>query len=409
MRQTGKTLAACALAAVLVLSLAGFPAGAAPDANSYTAVLHYNDSIQITYSHRTGPGPDDWWIGRGDIPLGGAEMDGQPDIRQIYCVDATVPFHSYATSAANTDAGGSSMFEDGRLTDRVPGYVSASPEQVPNILKAHWNELLWLMVNGYTGTPESVEALNNRFSDLADASGPLPGITMETAVMATKAAVWHYTNPDVAYFSTSFLDASGGNPLSANGIRHRQFAALMAGLIAAADAYAADPTPLNDTRLEIAIEGDAAVAREDRSSAYYGPFSVLGDSLRDEDEIFVDLSGGRDAASIGIVDADGAPVRNGAVYGSSDMGPYVVRGEPFYLRVPAGYSLDGLTLRAFARTETTVANMPMVLVHQGPDGQQNWQTVQAFIGLAHNVEASVYDEALRPLRDIEHGIDTSIS
>ncbi|MDR1156751.1 MAG: Cys-Gln thioester bond-forming surface protein [Oscillospiraceae bacterium] len=404
MKQTGKTPAACALAVFLLLSQMILPAEAAPDANDYTAVLRYDDKIQILYSHRAGAGLDDWWTGRGDIPLGGVELNGQTVIGQIYCVDAAVPFHSYATGTVNTDAGGSSRYESGYTTDRVPGYVSASPEQIPNALKVHWNELLWLVVNGYAGTSESVAALNSRFDDLADSLGPLTGIKMETAVMATKAAIWHYTNPDVVYFSTSFLDASGGNPLSAKGIQHRQFAALMARLIAAADAYAANPTPLNDTRLEIAIEGALDEGTAVNGTTYYGPFTVSGAALQDDDKIFLDLSGGIDAAGIGITSGlDNTWVRNDTLYGSSDEGPYVVRGEPFYLRVPAGYSLAGLVLHAFARTEATVTNMPMVLVHQGSDGVQDWQTVQAFIGLAHGVTASVYGEALRPLQDVDHG------
>ncbi|MDR0380626.1 MAG: Cys-Gln thioester bond-forming surface protein [Oscillospiraceae bacterium] len=414
MKQKRQRLAACLVAAVLISLLAVPPAGAAPDANSYTAVLHYDDGIQITYSHRTGSGPDDWWVSKGDIPLGGAELNGKPVLRQIYCADAVVPFHSYAVGEANAQAGGSSEMENEYATDRVPGYVSTSPEEMPAIIKAHWNELLWLMVNGYRGTDESVDALNDRFSDLSDNTGPLPKITMETAVMATKACVWHYTNPDVAYFGTSFLQASNGDPLSSNGIRHRQFVALMGRLIAEADAYAANPTPLNDTRLEVVIEGDETEMAAEGGSEYYGPFTVSavttsGEYLQDDDKIFLDLSGGPDASAIGIVNGvGGEPVQSDTIYGSRDTGPYVIRGEEFYLRVPAGYSLEGLKLRAFTRTETTVTNMPMVLVHQDPDGMQNWQTVQAFIGLADNVAATVYGEALRPLQDESHGTLTVV-
>jgi hypothetical protein len=432
MRRLKRTLS-CLSAFVLLTALLPLPAApvfaaGGVDDNKYTVRLSYNDDIQINYQH---PDADGWWRGNGDIPIGGATLDGQNlAISQLYCVDATVPFHSYAKSNANFDAGGKSSERGGM--DVVPNYVAASPDTLPPALKAHWNELVWLTLNGYSGNPgesnASVSRLNEKYHDLADTGGlgrdSNRNIPWDVALMATKVAVWHFTNPDVAYFGTSFLSASileanktdtpPQNTLS--GIKHRQFVALAKRLVEDATAYAANPNaePLALQSMDLAIDGSNAqrTATPDNSGAfYYGPYKITDAGiLNDDDLVFLEMTGPQpDAGNIGfrVKDGDGEFVNFDDEnfiqrYGESAsvIGPAIEKKSEFYIRVSPGYSLNGVSMTALARTTTQAAvDMPVVLVHQDPTtGAQDWNAVQAFIGLASaRINATVYGQAVLPL------------
>ncbi|MDR0424901.1 MAG: thioester domain-containing protein, partial [Clostridiales Family XIII bacterium] len=189
---------------------------AVPDSTMYTLVLQYNDAIQLTYAHGQG---GEHWETTGDVPLGGAHINGKDGplvLPQIYCADAEVPFHPYANGGRG---GSSSEWIKGVLTDIVPNYVSVAPDQAPATLKAHWRQLEWVIVNGYQGTKESTDRMNGKFK-LSDAGGALGPFGYDVAVTATKAVVWHFTNPDVKFLSTGFLARSGNEPDSPNGIKH---------------------------------------------------------------------------------------------------------------------------------------------------------------------------------------------
>ncbi|MDR2295473.1 MAG: thioester domain-containing protein [Clostridiales Family XIII bacterium] len=405
-----------AMAFALLGALVLFPASASADAdaNSYTVELRYDDAIQISYQH---PDADGWWRGAGDIPLGGATLNGVSAIPQLYCVDALIPFHSRVAAM-----GGSTTWLEGRTTDKVPNYVVVSPDKLPEALKSNWNELLWLTLNGYSDDG-SLTALNSAYSDLADSEALVKAgqaIPYEVAVMATKVAVWHFTNPEVAYYSTSFLaksiaEASAATPPrnTASGIKHRQFVALAKRLIADAAAYAANPSaqpPLGIPQPALAIDDSNAGPL---NGGYYGPYQITDGNnvLKGDDLVFLDRDGPASSGFGGIgfytANEDGtfsAIPGNLQKYGGTDMGPGIKKDQEFYISVPPGLAHDGVSINALSRTTTAAAvRMPVVLVHQDPEsGAQDWNAVQAFIGLANaNIDVTVYGQAVLPL-----GIDT---
>jgi hypothetical protein len=419
--------AAVLLAALLPRTAAPAFAADAPvvDGNTYTVELSYDDNIQINYQHRDGVAIDDWWRGNGDIPLGGASLGRAAGaIPQIYCVDAAVPFHSRVSAM-----GGTSAWQGGKSTDTVPNYVVASPEALPDALKAHWDELAWLAVNGYSDAASLTE-MNSRYQDLRDNTGTLEDFDYDVAVMATKVAIWHFTNPDVAYFSTSFLAESvreanrtqGMQPQNTpSGVKHRQFVALAKRLVEDATAHAKDPAakPLNLPQMELAIEKaqefdpeGVAVSQDTpagpRTVTYYGPYRITDNgALKIDDPVFLEMDGTKDSdfASIGfyIKNPNGSfePIPgNLQKYGGDHTGSGIEKGKDFYIGVLAGRSLNGVSITALARATTQAAiETPVVLVHQNPEtGEQDWDAVQAFIGLANaNVDVTVYGQAILPL------------
>ncbi|MDR1245429.1 MAG: Cys-Gln thioester bond-forming surface protein [Clostridiales Family XIII bacterium] len=411
------------LTAVLISAL--LPAGTVfadpgPDANDYDVVLRYLDTIQIDYIHKNGDTlkPGDTVA---DIPIGGAWIGGERLISQIYCVDAVVPFHSRVTGVSGIV--GSTTYPLGQTTDTVEGYVAVSPDNLKGVLKAHWNELLWLVINGYSGnygagaTNESVIALNNRYPNLSDNIGPLGRIgghliPEDVAIMATKVAVWHFTNPDVAYLSTSFLKNSKGKSGSPDGIKHRQFVALLKRLTDDAAAYAANPTPaLGATQMQLAVEpgspnvGDAPVYT-DMYRSYYGPYKITDSSniLGASDLVFLEATGYDPVARYaGFYTMNGSSfpaLQSIQKYGedNSYWGSAIEKDKEFYIGVLPNGSLDGVSITALARATAKVKNMPVVLVHQdAATGEQDWEDIQAFIGLSHDVPATVYGQAALPL------------
>ncbi|MDR1602622.1 MAG: thioester domain-containing protein, partial [Tannerella sp.] len=159
---------------------------AAPDPVSYRLIVQYFDGIQIKYTVRHGL--DEWWTTTGDIPIGVAKIGvGDSATGQIYCIDATVPFHSYS-GVITTRPGGVT-------TDSVKNYVVATPFQYSDALRANLKEIQWLTVNGYTG---------HNLLAIQTAYGHLGAIDDTIALMATKIAIWHYTNErDFSVLTTS--------------------------------------------------------------------------------------------------------------------------------------------------------------------------------------------------------------
>jgi hypothetical protein len=131
---------------VLTLSCA-FSAHAAPNDGPYWTQLKYYDSIQIRYMVEHVPGTLD--AVTGDIPIGG--LSGSKDgtdcvIQQLYCVDARVPFHSYAAK------GGYTTWPKGVTTDTVPNYQPATPLVLSDAARANLNQIYWVVINGFHGT-----------------------------------------------------------------------------------------------------------------------------------------------------------------------------------------------------------------------------------------------------------------
>jgi hypothetical protein len=379
------------------------------DTNRYTVELHYDDNIQLLYQHKDGSAG--WWMGVGDVPLGGATLDGGGAIPQLYCVDADVPFHSEIAKLNGTPSSLSNGYKD-----TVGDYVAVSPDKLPDSLRKHWNELSWLMVNGYS-KPASLGTLNIEYANLTDLIGPLgstnngTSIEMDVAVMATKAAVWHYTNPDVVFLGTNFLTKSKGNPLSPSGVKHRQFVALMKALIADADKYAADPSSSAYTiPFEIAID-ESSLSSPDTSiygATYYGPYYInttQGALGLDIGRVFLEIQGtqGGEIGFYSYANGTYTSIPNDLQkYGDNYWGPGIDKDDSFYIRVPSGLSLNDKRITALTRVTGGSTDMPIVLVHQNPNGSQDWNAIQAFIGLTPG-NATSYASASLSLFNADKG------
>jgi hypothetical protein len=168
--------------------------------------------------------------------------------------------------------------------------------------------------------------------------------------MATKTAVWHFTNPDVVYIGTSFLTASKGDVNSPEGIKQRQFVALMKRLIADASAFAASGDPLSPTT-DFAISiGTGFSAPPPAETGYYfeGPYRVSSSgNVVSYDKVFIDLEDkNKSVSDITIVKADGTPFPlDFQRYGgdSSDLGVGVALDEEFFLKIPDTHTdLNGI-------------------------------------------------------------------
>jgi hypothetical protein len=442
----GKRLCVFALAICLICGLiftSPSPVIALTDDNMYTIVLSYDDNIQLTYQHLT-----DGYLETttGDVPVGGAYLDyGGPNqklaLAQVYCAAASVPFHSRVGSV-----GGGTTWSGGLTIDTAPNYAAVVPEQVPAVLGAHWRELEWVVLNGYQGTPASLTAMNNLFPNLIDNGLNLPDFDKDVAVMATKAAVWHFTNPDVVFTNTGFLSKSAGNPNSSYGIKHRQFIALLDALIKGADNYAIDPgapslynksvdvTPYDividdsDSEPLISVGTKPTNSSFDEGGHAFGPYYVRetqdsfdarpADTVRTRETALLQLF---DAGTL-ITDVEfydrnpgdtsAQRLSDDPVYGESSSLPGVGISDPtkngadvpFYVFVPQSKwndISDDLTITAVAKEDLLSVNsrtvkIPKVLAYQDPQtGVQDWNKIQAFIGVA-DAPLTQYASALIP-------------
>jgi hypothetical protein len=439
----GKRPGAFALAFCLVFGLffaLPLPVSAASDDNSYTLVLEYDDAIQLTYEHEA---HGYWETTTGDVPVGGAHLNSEAGplvFGQVYCVDADVPFHSKIAGAPIPGAYTTSL--GARTRDVVPNYAAVVPSKIPAIVGAHWRELEWVVMHGYQGDGDA-----DAGRMYSDAYIPYPSAlgayAWDVAVMATKAAVWHFTNPGVSFVSTGFLARSGANPASPNGIKHRQFMALLDALIKGAEAYAAGATPLYTALQPYAIAIDDSAASFDSAGAAiigkpanspsssangvaYGPFYVRETSdqsgaTRQRHEALLQLvsksapvSGvefyGGNPDPLANPSAQPQPLAEYQAYGGTGPGdelPGITVSPaapdssdvPFWMYIPEDVFaanhvildedlLVGATITAVAKEsisgiDDAAVKLPTVLVYQDPDtGEQNWNTIQAFVGAA---------------------------
>ncbi|MDR1620085.1 MAG: thioester domain-containing protein, partial [Clostridiales bacterium] len=375
-------------------------ASAEADTNAYTVVLGYSDDIQLRYQYFQDHKAKEV---TGDVPLGGAYLNyGTVDqtlaIPQIYCVDAAVPFHSEVSSVSGKPPSqwysprtwNGWVIKNWFQIDEVPNYVAAAPEQIPAILGAHWRELEWIVMNGYQGkdsTGDDINHLTQMNSDFPLSEGTFGA---DVAVMATKAAIWHFTNPGIEYVSTNFLVKSIGNPASLNALKHRQFTALLEALIKGATAYASNPSasPITYDVSPYGIYIDPPTASpvvDPNNPAYldpdnpavptyyniYGPYyvretfaSVTGHSdvtNSTRGEVFLSMN----IPGLDVTFYSDDPVTNpgsavplpydGTIYGGAIQAPHVALNTQFYIRaLPqtiSAYEADGLAITALAKEE----------------------------------------------------------
>ncbi|MDR2672208.1 MAG: thioester domain-containing protein [Coriobacteriales bacterium] len=377
-----------------------------PDTDSYTAVVKYYDNIQMKYIVQHGI--DEWWTTTGDIPIGGFTDPSQPGVQlidQAYCVDATVAFHSSDDTSTTWPAG--------VTTDTAPGYVVVSPLAVSDSVRANLPSLYWLAVNGFRGERGTT---NNNLADIQAAYANLESqygtqIDETIAIMATKAAIWRYTDPTFALLSTS-LTADPENPTPTEHARYQLMIALMRALVN--DARTGGPT-LTATTLEVVFYDKEAAFTEEYGSYYYGPITATdvvsnaGGSTGTPDNIYLSISG-QYASDITFVNAAGptaVALPEAEAYGSTDKEPYVASGDSFYLKIPADskalidagqpnvnfryIALHGLGKAA----DVTYSDTPAIMAYQNPasaTGEQSWSYVQAFIGFVNNMQASLYGQ-----------------
>ncbi|MDR0436171.1 MAG: thioester domain-containing protein [Propionibacteriaceae bacterium] len=385
------------VAGLFAVSWQNTAAKAAPAEPTYSTRTHYDDDIQMFYSVLYDYSPD--WAGYGDIQLGGLWEGTTQIVNQKYCIDAQVHYHSEATHPQGQP-----------YVDVVNNYVAANPQQMSANVQLNYDQLIWLAINGYDGTDASVTRLAARY-----------GLSLNhvQAVMATKVAVWEFTNPSqVAIVGTS---------ITGNRDEYVDMIRLMRHMIDDANAYATgvkagQVSYLDYTRMALEIDNStAAILPPDGGYFYYGPLSVVDNSgnptiaqqinTDPDDRIYLGI-GGVDADAIDFVTAPGSggtPLPADTRYGTDQTSQYLDRfGQQFYLRIPvssrcnldAAIGINGLVLHALAKASgIELANTPMFFIQQTSSGLQDWDLVQAFVGLATNVHASLYGQADLVLND----------
>jgi hypothetical protein len=126
----------------------------------------------------------------------------------------------------------------------------------------------------------------------------------------------------------------------------------------------------------------------DRSGGFYrGPYYVRSSGGTVTDKVALGVYGGGGTGIVFCSDAAGTPIPGDTpIYGTSDVGPGVnvstaANEYPFYIHATRDAPLlENITLTAFGRGSVYASATPIVLVHQNPDGSQDWNAVQAFIG-----------------------------
>ncbi|MDR1589062.1 MAG: thioester domain-containing protein [Oscillospiraceae bacterium] len=361
--------------------LVGAPALAAPDTNTYTVQVAYYDDIQMTYNI-PGPFEDEQHVG--DIPIGGAFLgsaSGSWAISQVYCIDAAVPFHSYARDGqddASTEGSGAEVL------DTVPNYVAVSPDLLPASQRENWDEIVWILQNGFSDM-NSLVRMRAELPGLSSIATMSSVDLWKVAVMATKAAIWHFTN-GVEIISTNFTPEI-----------ETQFYLLLNALIDGAEkaSPAAEYSPAEQFTLN--ISGGSATMTPTRSGGvdFYGPFTATASSgVKSLEKVYLEISSDTTGNSAGFYTAaqpSAAIPANLVKYGLTDAevnrGSGIDIGTPFYIGIPENSQLANgkpVTIEAFTRGQTTASYpIPTVLVHQNADdGSQDWYTVQAFVGLS---------------------------
>jgi hypothetical protein len=400
------TAALTLLLAFMVLALSPQRAEAAGPDKAYTAEVKYYDSIQMKYIVQHGI--DDFWTTTGDIPIGGF-VDGGTGfslIDQAYCVDAKVVFHGSSETTTT--------WPSGVTTDTTPGYVVASPLAVSDSVRANLPSLYWLAVNGFRGERGGT----NNLADIRAAYAGLETkygtpIDETIAIMATKAAVWRYTDPTFALLSTSLVP-DPANPTPQQQARYELMVELMRELVA--DARTGGST-LVTTTLEVTFDNGGATFMHDTADHryFYGPIranelvSNAGGSTGLPQEIYLTASG-MYASDVSFVTTASpfavvTALPAATMHGSDETALYVADGDTFYLMVDENshalmnphtsqVAFQYLALHGFGKATDVVYNgTPAIMAWQDPStGEQDWEHVQAFIGFVNNMEASLYGE-----------------
>jgi hypothetical protein len=371
------------------------------DPDTFDAVVHYNDKIQITYLVMNKDGT--FTQGPGDIQLGVLNAGGQTVIRQLYCAAATVHFH---TSNIITHPSGQPY------VDEANGYVLATPDRADadtTELARNMDQVMWLIKYGYYGDNTGLSVNNTSVKSL---EARYPGIGLsdtpnraEIAVIATKIAIWHFTDPMVAILSTSLSKAD-----------QIKMYDLVKALIAGANEYAegGSPAPIG-MQMDLEIDDSAAgfttiAATAANELYYYGPLTVKStsdDIQNNMDKIFLTL-GGRYGSSRLVKDDGGLPINEpldeDIAYGNPNLPypefdePYVTAGQKFWVEA-SSYScpdLSGVTIDAEARANsvTFTEATPQLVVYGASDGTQDWTEVQAFVGLMETgAKGDIYGRA----------------
>ncbi|MDR1043280.1 MAG: thioester domain-containing protein [Clostridiales Family XIII bacterium] len=374
----------------------------AEDPDVFDAVVHYNDKIQITYLVMNKDGT--FTQGPGDIQLGVLNAGDQTVIRQLYCAAATVHFH---TSSIITHPSGEPY------VDEANGYVIATPDRAdvdsPD-LSRNLKQVMWLVANGYYGDNTGLSVNNASVKDL-EARYPAVGLSgssnrAEIAVIATKIAIWHFSDPMVSILSTSL--SMGDQIMMYN---------LVKALIADANAYAENSSsaPIG-MQMNLKIDDSAAgfttiAAVTDRY--FYGPLTVISTDAAiqaDMDKIFLSLSGYNHGAIDFVKDDNGSPGADlldvATEYGYPDLtatdqfkAPYVEAGQTFWLSVPEIESyqdLSGINIDATARANgvTYTQATPQLVVYGAQSGAQDWEAIQSFVGLMEvGAKGNIYGQA----------------
>ncbi|MDR2136756.1 MAG: Cys-Gln thioester bond-forming surface protein, partial [Synergistaceae bacterium] len=402
---------------VFILALSGAfstPAAAGND----TVVMKYYDSIQIQYLVEHAPGTLD--AVTGDIPIGGIEGV----IDQLYCVDARVPFHSYADTHDMT------TWPGGVTTDRVPNYRPATPLALSDSARANLNQLHWVVLNGFHGTgynaktkkfgTSNLDVVRPKYVELETRYGT--DIDDVIALMATKVAVWHFSNPSFLLLSSS-LQKDPSRTQTENENRYKLMIALYKTLVDDANKatengrkppYKEGEAPFFKVKLDntsSSVHNNQAIG----NYYYYGPIKATGEGeveggTKTVRPIFLSV-GGYAAEGVSFVQDLGGtpnitqPLSEAALYGSGESRQYVDAGSSFWLKIPvsrAASSLPsdvagGLVVHALGRTTSAVTqDTPTIVVYEDPTtGVQDWNEVQAFIGRVnerHESTFTVYGE-----------------
>jgi hypothetical protein len=404
----------CILLVVMVafVSMPPITVHAAGDID-YTVVVEYRDSVQMQYIVRHGI--DDWWTGRGDVPIGGvsATIGGGVLSQQVYCIDAKVAFHSEVGKV-----GGGTSYSGVVTTDTAPGYAVASPLVLSDTVRANLPSLYWLAMNGFNGDFDGVNNLSSiqsTYGALSSLHGGEP-IDATIALMATKAAMWHFTDPTFALLSTSL------NPIPANATltqknRYELMVNLMKAMIADAKTGGSS---IATTKLEVNFDlstGPAALSALDNGFYYFGPITATetekqpggaSASPGTPKDIFLSASGigASDIIFVNGGSNSATELPKGELYGTNEMGPYIANGVSFYLKIPAVSSslhsmgvgntnpFHYLALHGLGKAEGVLyEGTPAVIVGQDiSTGAQDWNRIQAFIGFVESAHASLYGE-----------------
>jgi len=381
------------------LATAGSAVAAIPDGSGpYTVNVVYDDTIYIDYRL------NGVWH-RSLVPIGGAYTssdgpDSTPIAGQLYCLDPTVPYYDVANITNNSDET-ETVTMSGYSTTSLSGSSVAIPQNW------NWNAVNWLIVNGYQGNYSTNDLVSQDSVERLQALYPALGtaITPEIALIATKVALWEIVAGD----NFEFLDTSLSSSSDKTTVN-----TLIQDMVASAQSASAPTEPVTSaTNFKITLDDSSANLTSSGNYQYYGPITVhaeldnpnrlLDPSAPSLDKIFLTVTG-TNTAGIQLVSSPGGtalPSGTDPSYdGITTATPYISNvsltrtdsGENdwsndsvFYLEIPASRTLGSgaLTIDAVAGITyvSLAAGTPLIFMYEN-NGEQDWNAIQPFIGLA---------------------------